>query len=112
METLNPEKREPETTEPTAGAGAEREGFDYGSLRLSQYGPGDFITLPTLAVMLGRHPESVKRIIRDKQLPVPIKLAGTLGWTQRALVEHLEHRLVAAQRDREKLAAKMARLVP
>ena len=94
------------------GKQAQGEGFDYGTVLLGAFDPADIITLPTLARLFSRHSETVKRAIAKRELPEPIRLFGTLCWTQRVLVEHLERRLALAAKERERLATKVEKLRP
>jgi len=100
------------TPDATGSAGAEREGFDFGAVRLSDFGPADIITLPALAAMLGRCPETIQRAISRGELPEPTRLCGVKVWTAGSLTAHLETRLALAAKDRERLAVKLARLAP
>jgi len=114
METERQEAREPETSD-AGSAGAEQgkgKGFDYGPIRLSDFGPEDLISLPTLARLFNRHPESIARAVRKGELPEPTRLCGVKVWTAGAITQHLEHRLALAAKDREKLAAKAEKLRP
>ncbi len=105
MET---ETREPETLD----AEPEATGDVLGVLRLDSYGPTAVIFESGLAAMLGRCPTSLRRAVQRGELPTPCRAFGQFYWTCKALAEHFEKRLEQAGKEREKLAAKVARLAP
>ena len=65
-----------------------------------------------LAKILGKHRVSIKRAVKRRELPVPVRMFGELVWTAGALRAHLNQRLEAARRDAERLQQRISQLAP
>ena len=71
---------------------------DEGVIRLGQLSGDTIVTEATLCKLFGRHPASVKRAVRRRELPPPVKMFGQPCWTVKAILDHFEARLVSAAR--------------
>jgi len=79
---------------------------------LGELGPGALVTEEGLACLFDRHPASIKRAVRRRELPPPCRLLGGNIWTAGVLVRHFEKRLEEAAKEAERMAQKLARLSP
>lgn len=73
---------------------------------------GAIVTEEALARIFGRHQVSIKRAVDRGELPPPTRLLGGPVWTAGAILSHLEERLAAARKEREKAAKKIQELCP
>ena len=71
---------------------------------------GAIIEKEALARMFHCHRVSVERAVERGELPPPTRLFGKPRWTVKAILDHVSKRLDAAQREREKTAAKFFKL--
>lgn len=72
-----------------------------------QRGPSSIITEGELAHLLRRHPASVRRAVRRRELPPPVRILGARVWTVGVLLRHLEMRLEEAAAEAERTARKV-----
>jgi hypothetical protein len=90
---------------------SEKKEFTFGVVKeLGELGSGAVISESGLADMLNRHRKSIKRAVRRGELPPPTKLLGKPVWTAGAIVKHIEGRLEKAQKDADKMSAKITKL--
>lgn len=54
---------------------------------------GALVTVKSLAGVFGVHEESVRRAVRDGQLPEPATLLGERRWTVASILAHMERRI-------------------
>ncbi len=79
---------------------------------LSELPPGTPITINALAEMLGRHPVSVKRAIKRKELPIPTKLHGKKIWISDSIVQHIAKRQEEEARKAKRQEERLNKLKP
>ena len=77
---------------------------------LAELPPEAIIDEATLARIFHRHPVSIKRSIRRGELPSGVRLFGKPTWTARAILDHINRRLDAAKKERERLERKLSQL--
>ena len=77
---------------------------------LAEMPPEAIIDEAGLARIFGRHPVSIKRAVKRHELPPGVRLFGKPTWTARAVLDHLNHRLEAAKRDKERLQRRISEL--
>mgnify|MGYP001127876166 CR=1 FL=1 len=89
-------------------------GFDEAGIvtRLGEVPPGSIITEEGLAVILGRHPVSIKRAVERGELPPPVRLLGKPVWTASFVLNHLEGRLRKAGDERKRDERRISQLRP
>ncbi|MFH1743385.1 MAG: hypothetical protein ABIH23_30635 [bacterium] len=73
---------------------------------------GAVVTEVGLARIFQRHPTSIRRAVRRKELPPPTKLLGGPIWTVGAILAHIEQRLEVARKESERTARKVQQLQP
>lgn len=68
------------------------------------------ITEDGLARLLGKCRVSIKRAVRRHELPEPVGWFGQRAWTAKAIRDHLDGRLSAAQHNIQKAGRRIAAL--
>ena len=68
---------------------------------------GAIINEEALAKIFDRCQVSIKRAIQRGELPAPVKLLGMPVWTAGKLLKHINDRLEAAQKEKERTRKKI-----
>jgi hypothetical protein len=79
---------------------------------LAELPPDVLIDEAGLARIFNRHPVSIKRAIKRRELPPGVKLFGKPTWTAKVVLDHLNRRLDEAKKDAERLQRRISQLTP
>jgi len=80
---------------------------------LGELPPGAIIEEAALARIFGGcHSVTIKRAVERGELPPSVRMFGKPCWTAGAILAHVEARLEAAKRERDKDRARISRLSP
>lgn len=71
---------------------------------------GAIICEAALALIFDRHPVSIKRAVARGELPPSTRLLGKPVWTAGALVRHIEGRLDAELKEKERTKRRIDKL--
>lgn len=74
--------------------------------QLGELPSGSIINEEALAKMFGRCQVSIKRAVQRGELPPPVKLLGMPVWTAGKLLDYINERLDAAQKEEERTRKK------
>lgn len=76
--------------------------------RLATLPRGALINERALAREFGCSIWTIQRMVKRKELPVPVRVHGTPCWTCGSILDHMEARLAAAQKLAEREQARLA----
>jgi len=75
---------------------------------LAELPPDALIDEAALARIFNRHPVSIKRAIRRRELPPSVRLLGRQTWTAKVVLDHLTARLEQAKTDVDRLQRRIS----
>jgi len=71
---------------------------------------GAFVCEAALCLFFDRHPASIKRAVERGELPPSTRLLGKPVWTAGAIIRHVEGRLEAERKEKERAKTRIDKL--
>ena len=107
-------QKDGEEIEPEVGGEAEPDLGDLPGVwrEFNELGQNTIVTEGAVAAILGKHLMSIRRAIDKQQLPPPVKLMDQRVWRLGAILDFIDGRLAAEQKDAEKLRRKVLEMAP